>query len=1153
MKKLGLIRKFGLTATVVMLCLAMMLTFFVFAVPPVASPFAETTGTGASVSKSEVLKGVNIKNTCDYGDMFDVPAVAGATVTVTAPDNAPVEVVNNKVTALQVGNYKVTYTQNGLSYDFYVRVTLDEEFFLKVDDNGADIPTYIKNDGNIVLPLARVVYYDDNNILQEYDGDYTVIASTSRNTATYNVKKGTDEATNPAAADRTVQLDGTNGQLFITYTAKLGATGTKHFSKIFNVKVQSGVNNTGNPTLSVSGVQKDVSINRAVTLPKATATDSYDDNVKIEIKVLDPHGNPVKNVDIDENGYAYRKEGKTYTDVTFDNDKSMTFYPMETGDYKISYTAYSDAWTGSGNVGKSSTREYSMTVSDLVAPVFKSVEDWRIPETWGKTVYKRGENGKEEATQLGNKIHFTVPEVVDNDPESPITVYFRITDSDNSKTVIEFTNILADDNDSASKYVASDKSSYKADATFSTENGFDFNFDDYRKVDPKDPNGAELDRVGTYTVLYRARDKANNTSSKTFTIQLQEKYTDTAEPTTAEITAPNYISDKDETLTVPHPDYADASDTRPLVDYRLYTDATLGEGDVRYLDVTGGDVADIEGGYLVFNKGKTDRKGVSLEKKLKIGENLYFYIAVTDKVGNYKTNVKDNVKIAASDATEAYKNIESVVKVIASDAQSAFIFKGDSMTFSNANPNKQAGDALVAGDSVVADGFSIVTANKDMRKYTGFEVAVYNPKGQPINATLETYTVPGKTTDEIFVKNIKFHASSTTQVKGEDGTWTEGDKPYYMTVRVFDVNGNNEVYGYKLGNVAPSPDDLIHGSAINTIGSTGDVNVTYKLHNETVEANGTAGDSLYVVRKISGMAFSLMGSEFTAKKQGSYNVQDGYIFESDYENGGYSYDKVKFVGLSEGNYSFKIKDTSAPVFEVQGVMPTYWAKYDATSEETIANTTVKLPKVVAYTENGIADVELEITYNNEKVDYDKETNTFKGVKDGAYKLKYTATAANAKTADAEYTINIGDVQGPEFTLSGGTSTTATMKVGDTFTFAAMKLVEDENGVQITKKLYDPSHEEVTDATVSGSMTSKGDAKNNGTTITFSMAGTYEVVYTATDSNNNPTTQRFTITVVSSGSSTPTTWTTLSTVLIVVAIVLLAGVIVYVVRFRKVKK
>ena len=120
---------------------------------------------------------------------------------------------------------------------------------------------------------------------------------------------------------------------------------------------------------------------------------------------------------------------------------------METGDYKISYTAYSDAWTGSGNVGKSSTREYSMTVSDLVAPVFKSVEDWRIPETWGKTVYKRGEDGKEEATQLGNKIHFTVPEVVDNDPESPVTVYFRITDSDNSKTVIEFTNILADDNE----------------------------------------------------------------------------------------------------------------------------------------------------------------------------------------------------------------------------------------------------------------------------------------------------------------------------------------------------------------------------------------------------------------------------------------------------------------------------------------------------------------------------------------------------------------------------------------------------------------------------------------------------------------------------------------------------------------------------------
>lgn len=1149
MKKLGLIRKIGLTATVVLLCFAMMITFFVFAVPPVASPFADA----VSVSATEVLKNVNIKNTCDYGDMFDVPAVEGSTVTVTAPDGEVVTPVSDKVSAMQVGNYKITYTKDDISYDFYVRVKLDEEFFLKVDDNGADIPTYIKNDGSIVLPLARVVYYDDNNILQEYEGDYTVVASTSRNSNTYNVKKGADEATSPAASDRTIALDGTNGQLFITYTAKLGATGTKHFSQIFTVKVQSNVNNTGNPTLSVSGVQKDVSINRSVTLPKATATDSYDDNVKIEIKVLDPHGNPVKNVDIDENGYAYRKDGKTYTDVTFDNDKSMTFYPMETGDYKISYTAYSDAWTGSGNVGKSSTREYSMTVSDLVAPVFKSVDEWRIPETWGKTVYKRGADGKEELTQLGNTIHFTVPEVVDNDPESPITVYFRITDSDNSKTVIEFTNILADDDDSASKYVANSTSSYKADAVFSTENGFDFNFDDYRKVDPKDPNGAELDRVGTYTVLYRARDKANNTSSKTYTVQLQERYTDTAEPTTAEVTAPNYISDKDETLTVPYPEYADASDTRPLVDYRIYTDATLATGDARYIDVKGGEVADIDNGYLVINKGKTDRKGASIEQKLKIGDNLYFYIAVTDKVGNYKTNVKDNVKLAEGSAEEAYKDIESVVKVISSDAEQSFTYNGGSMTFENANPNKQGSDEIVAGDSVVASGFSITTANKDMRKYTGFEIAVYNPKGQPINTTLETYTVPGDSTDTIYVKNIKFHASATTQVKNEEGNWVEGENSYYMTVRVFDVNGNNEVYGYKLGNVKASPDDIIHGSAINTIGSTGDVNVTYKLHNETVDVNGSAGDSLYVVRKISGMSFSLMGTEFTAKKQGSYNVQDGYIFKSDYDNGGYSYDKVQFVGLDQGNYSFKIKDTSAPVFEVQGIMPTYWAKYDATSEDTIAATTVKLPKVIAYTENGMADVELEITYNNESVDYDKETNTFKGVKDGAYKLKYTATAANAQTVDAEYTINIGEVEGPEFTLSGGTSTTATMKVGDTFTFAAMKLVADENGVQITKKLFDPSHEEVTDATVSGSMTSKGDAKNNGTTITFNMAGTYEVVYTATDSNNNPTTQRFTITVVSSGSSTPTTWTTLSTVLIIVAVVLLAGVIVYVVRFRKVKK
>ncbi len=131
-----------------------------------------------------------------------------------------------------------------------------------------------------------------------------------------------------------------------------------------------------------------------------------------------------------------------------------------------------------------------------------------------------------------------------------------------------------------------------------------------------------------------------------------------------------------------------------------------------------------------------------------------------------------------------------------------------------------------------------------------------------------------------------------------------------------------------------------------------------------------------------------------------------------------------------------------------------------------------------------------------------------------------------------------------------------MTIGDTFTFGNLELTdanESKTGVTITKKLIDPSKSEVSSATVNGSFNSNWDKKNNGTDIELNMGGVYEVVYTVTDPVGNSTTLRYTINVTGSGSTSSSSMTVLSTVLIVVAVVLLAGVIVYVVRFRKVKK
>lgn len=1139
MKKSGVFKRFTLTAITILLCLAVMATCLTFAIPS-SKVFADEPIVSTAIS----LGDIDLDKECEYGEQFTVGTPEGTTVTVTAPDGKTVELEDGKVTADQVGNYKVTYAKDGVSYDFYVRVKLAEDYFLKVAYNGAEIPSYVQVGDTFTLPDASVVYYDENDILQELKG-CTFTVSDSDGKTDYNIKSDN-------VADKTFSAGSTAKRKFITYAATVG-NGTKTLSKTFTVNVQSKVENSGNPTLTVSGVQRDVSVNRPVTLPKATATDSSDDNVKIVITVT-KDGEPVKNVDIDEDGYAYRVEGKDYKAVEFDNDKSMTFYPTETGSYKVTYQAFNDANVKDSNAGKSSLREYYMTVSDLVAPVFKKVNEHSIPETWGKNVKDADGN-----TDLGGKITFTVPEIVDNNKsdDNELKISFRITDSDNSKTIVNFDNILDTTGDgnkikpSATYGQVANKDASES-ILFDKDHPFTFDFSEYSRGDDSSDN------YGTYTVLFRARDKANNTSSKTYTIKFQENYTDSAAPTTAEVTVPDYLSAADETLTIPYANVADASDTRLKKDYRVYTDANLLEGDVRYIEVNGGEVADIKDGYLVINKGKVN------EKKLKLGKNLYFYVGATDDVGNRKTNAADNADITAEEEdSEAYKTVEAKVAVLASNAKT-YVYNNenggvsDSMTFANADSSKAT---IEAGDTVIANGFSIKAGSIEMRNYTGYEVAVYDPNGNALNVTLETVNTKVTENDVdtdaiIYVQNIKFNAAVSTEAEeGEDA------KYYTLVVRVFDVNGNNSIYGYKLGNVAPSNKGNINTSAISTIGSSGNVNVTYKLNNEVIKGITGEPGVYYVARKISGGVFSLMGSEFTAKTQGSYSVQDGYI-KADKVSGVGSYDfneDVSFAGANEGVYNFSITDNAAPVIEMQGNLQTYWA-FPETGAKSV---NVTLPTVIAYTETGMATVEVEVkdpdSYDVELVKDDEgnKTNEFIATKDGVYTVTYTATYKNATPVTSTYSISVGDVVAPQFSLleGTGTSTTATLRVGDEFTFATMVLADGESstGVTITKKLIDPSHEEVTEATVSGTYSGKREEKNNGTTITFNMAGTYEVVYTATDSVGNPSMQRVTITVVSSGSSTPTTWTTLSTVLIIVAVVLLAGVIIYVVRFRKVKK
>ncbi|MCH5159005.1 MAG: hypothetical protein J1F33_07410 [Clostridiales bacterium] len=1127
MKTTAKLKKFGLTVLLALIGIALVFSCFGYRVPFVAHAAGDP-----GVVSASLLSGITVQKECDYGDSFTVPEPGDGTdaeVTVTAPNGEKVEHTSGKVKALQVGNYKITYTAKAnaaIEKSFYVKVTLNEDFFLKVDYDGADIPTYIKKGDKFTLPDADVVYYDENGMLRSYKPEEDVKISI------YD-SDNPEKVYTPGSEFEAYK----NGKIYITYSAQVGGTdGLKYFNKVFTVNSQATLTESSSaPTLSISGVTSDISINRPVTLPKATASDSYDENVKIDISVKYEDGTEVKYVKTDRNGYAYEEED---TVVKFDNDKSMTFYPVKTGDYTVTYTATNDA-------GKtSSPRIYHMTCKDLVAPVFVETYDYNIPETWGLTVKKLGGEEEDEETvveALGGKITFTVPDVVDNkdhaeavdeDDSDLISLYFRITDADNSRTILSFDNILADDDSDSCKFQGNstygekegdENSAYKKEI-FNKNNPFTFDFTKYNKTDAK---GEVTDLPGTYTVYFRARDKAQNTSSKTFTIKLEDEFVDAAAPSAAEVTVPSHISATDKTLTIPSPVVADAKDSRPQVDYRIYSNY---EDSDDYITVKGGEVAEIETVNdnelrLVINKGKEDAEG-SYEKSLMLGDTIYFYVKVTDKVGNVKINTEDG--------EDDYTKVESKIFILSPNSEHSFTLNTTTVNFGS--------DEIEAGKPLNVGGFDIALNNgeteDDLRPYVGFEIAVLDPNGNALNVTLETFATYLDGNGKIFVKNITFKPS----VAGE----------HTMVITAFDVNGKSTATGYKFDVTKSTTGGADTSAAV--IGTSGNVNVTYTLHNEKMTGIGEAGKTYFVIRRISGGAFALMGSEFTAKTQGSYSVRDGYIeYTGDANFASYDYENdFNSYGGNDGRYSFSVTDTSAPVIEVQGYMPTYAELYSAEK-----NNLIKLPSVIAYTENGMAEVKVDITDPKgstvKPTKGDDNTYTFEGKLNGVYTVVYTATYKSASPVSATYSINVGDVAGPEFTVTGGSS--GRFVVGDKFTFGKMKVEEgeDEKGLVITKKLIDPSKNEVSSATVNGSYSTYKDYANNGTDITFSMAGQYEIVYTARDAYGNETTQRYTVTVVSSGSGTPTTITTLSTVLIIVAVVLLAGVIIYVVRFRKVKE
>jgi len=1137
------------------------------------SVFADNTNARENVPAYGASKEATLVRKVNYGD--DASKISGAQEII-APSGENILGTNGSKKFNEIGAYTVKF-ENGYSY--VVSCTLDKDYELRVAHNGADIPTYLQAGGTFTLPAAAMWYKSENEYIdyeKEIDAKIaTVYCEIEGATVKYKGNAHTGDII--VSGDYNPEKDGAdkyeitlpNAQTYtVHYYCKVNG-GSKYIFKDYTVNVQKKFEDKSAPSLGLVNVPTNISLNTKVTLPKATATDNYDKNVKVTITVkefLNGKYVPVKHVEPDEDGYGIAYSDEEYAkleDEVFENDYNLSFYPVHATKYLITYSAVDD----SGN-RVVSDHVYDPTASDRTAPVLKNIDEDKIPTVWGLSKVSRAIKGNEtgtstDLTEAEKLLKFPTPEFVDNSRETP-KVRFELRDTVNNNVVISFENINDKEGDGAKYKYSSSKPSA---GLYPTEGE---NVITWESLVTGGTGGLDLTKyteldsmkgktvTGKYTVRYEARDSVPHTTSRTYNIDIQDEFSDTKAPLINDVKFDDkfiVFTNEETDFNIPVLEVSDDNDAKPTVEYKLYAADASGAaktGDNSEIIVEGGETAKLELKEGVPTLTVDDDKVIKFDTTYTY---LVYSIVATDDVGNEAT---------LSNKKEDFKKEDLIAVVNGSTLQAPTLKFNAKTSAQPSNPSAPSRAVDTDGFETTIDegvrttvgGFTVTPADADTnREFYGFEISLYTVKDKNATngdqtpelwtageVTLKTYW----TGNALHVDDITFAAPRVDQV--------------IVFVRAYSVSGKSTIAG-KTINVTKKDSSGGTTSAIDWR-NEGTVYTEYTIKNRELQTPEDIDKSKdYVVREIVGNGkFALTGFRFSAYNAGSFTFSEYYNRKA--EAGG---------GLVLFNNGAKdtivISETATPVWNLQDKMPTYVKLSTATEKNVVA-----LPKLVASTEYANAKVELTATFKpagsdtkvltvaktKDETGKDISINddgqyTFEPKSDGTYTFKYSAFYGDNGSVDVEYVVKAGDVTPPDFDVQGKHATTATEN--DTFEFHAIKLGENEDGeskMTFTKTLKDPAGTAVYTVKGTGSSYASATKPTDGSKYTFTKTGNYTVEYSVKDQAGNETLYTETITVSAANVSSPISTKIISTILIIVGVLLIAGVILYFVRFRKVK-
>lgn len=747
------------------------------------------------------VKGVN-ESTVEFGEKITIPSTVGYLVNVINPKGEVLSANNNGLTvegenltlvANMVGHYTVIIykgDENGTKYTYDVLCTSAKEYKLEIDD--AKIPSFLKvgDTANFSLPDAKVYYEEDGekvyvegaNVVKEITGVADITNVTEDSTAFVTYKYQPDNATG-------VYVDAQ-----------------------YKILIQSAFADSVAPSLSVGSYSETCNLNMKYTLPKATATDAYDERVEVRITVTDSENNDVLKAIVDEKtGYAIGTESAK---VEFDNLDNMSFYPTKTGDYTITYVAVDD------NDNESEPVSYVLTVKDQKGPTI-SVDRSSIPQKWAYSkVSYDNEDGDEVAKKTDDElmIYLPKPEYYDNNNEATLKVSLTIKDPE-EKQIAKVSDIENLDKDVPSDVTIDNKDMGEFVSTTDKE-GMVAKFDIKGYVEAviaKVKDGSiksDYKYAGNYSVQYTVQDTKtqSTTSTQTYSINVSENYHDNS---TIGISANNVVKNvvlsQGDTFKLPSFTITSPNDTYPNKSYKIMVGATAMDFD----DFVGGEEIKLEkdgtGYYLAYEE---EKLYVNSGDKL-----VYEVMAVADSGQSKKLDTQST---------------EIIIPAI--------------------SPKEYTVEANADLSQITID------VDKEQNKYVGVEMGVKSSDGDYVSFTATVYY---NGTQKV-IKDIEFVTPN------EDGTYYLEVKVFdiYGTSQVsvykFDLEGKQDE-----GSIPSEPasfaDTTTVGKAISWY--TESFNVSKEILKDDVKAVATA-------HTISGGRFSWMGNEFTPLQENTYDITD---------------------------------------------------------------------------------------------------------------------------------------------------------------------------------------------------------------------------------------------------------------------------------------